>query len=484
MSAATPTAHELGVDVVAAIGGDHHAREVRTLRAPYDGAELATVPVCDAVDVDRAVRAAASVMRTPLAAWERAAILDRAAAGLSAEQERFARIIALEAAKPLRSARVEVDRAASTFAFAAAAARTLAGEVVPVDAAAAGAGKLAFTLRVPVGVVAAIAPFNFPLNLVAHKVAPALAAGCAVVVKPADQTPLSSVALAALLTESCGLPPGWVDVITGRGSVVGRALVDHPGVAMITFTGSPDVGWDIRSRVPRKRVALELGNNAPIIIEPESDWERAARLIRTAGFAHAGQSCISTQRVYVHEAIRRPFTEALAGHVASLVVGDPMDEATDVSALISATERDRVKSWVDEACADGATAVTGGWTDGPLLWPTVLTDVTDAMTVSRREVFGPVVGVHRYTDFSDALQRANDTSYGLQAAVFTSDIAKALHAARTLDFGGVIVNDVPTWRADNQPYGGVRDSGNTREGPAYTVREMTESRLVVLDAGR
>ncbi len=443
----------------------HHGGGARTLRSPYDGAELATVRVCDEEDVDHAVQAAVAAMRAPLPTWRRAEILDRAAAVVHAERERLARIIAAEAAKPLRTARIEVDRTAATFGFAAAASRTLAGEVVPVDASPAGVGKVAFTLRVPVGVVGAITPFNFPLNLVAHKVAPAIAAGCGVVVKPADQTPLSSMALMRLLTEMCGLPLGWMNVVTGRGSTVGQALVDHGDVAMVTFTGSPEVGWGIRSRVPRKRVALELGNNAPVIIEPDGDWRRAARLVRTAGFSHAGQSCISTQRIYVHEAVRRRFTDALVEDVSTLVVGDPLDEATDVSSLISVDERERVTAWIDEAATAGATIAAGGTIEGSVLRPTVLTDVDAGMKVTNQEVFGPVVGIQAYTDYDDALARANDTIYGLQAAVFTADLAKALHAARALDFGGVIVNDVPTWRADNQPYGGVRDSGNTREGP-------------------
>jgi len=461
----------------------NHGRGTRDLLSPYDGAVLATIPVCDGADVAEAVTRAASVMRTPLEVWERASILDKGAAALTGNRERLARIIAAEAAKPIRTARVEVDRAASTFSFAAAAARTLAGEVVPVDAAPVGEGKLAFTLRVPVGVVGAIAPFNFPLNLVAHKVAPAIAAGCAVVLKPADQTPLSSLALVQLLTERCGLPRDWINVVTGPGPTVGQALVDHPDVAMITFTGSPEIGWGIRSRAPRKRVALELGNNAPVIIEPDGDWKRAARLIGSAGFSYAGQSCISTQRVYVHEGIRQPFTDALIEEVASLVIGDPLEEATDVSALISAAQRDRVKGWIEEARAAGAHLAIGGTVEGSLLHPAVLTDVDPGMKVSRLEVFGPVVAVQSYSDFSDAIAQANDTAYGLQAGVFTNDLAKAMHAVRTLAFGGVVVNDVPTWRADNQPYGGVRDSGNTREGPAYTIREMTESRLAIFDLG-
>jgi acyl-CoA reductase-like NAD-dependent aldehyde dehydrogenase len=371
----------------------------------------------------------------------------------------------------------------STFQFAAVAARTLAGEMVPMDASAAGAGKLAFTLRVPVGVVGAISPFNFPLNLVAHKLAPAIAAGCPVVLKPASQTPVSAIRLVELLLDECGLPPDHVNVVTGGGGSVGNAIVEHDGIAMITFTGSPDVGWGIKAAAPRKKVGLELGNNAPVIIEPSGDWETAAAKIAVAGFSHAGQSCISTQRVLVHESIVESFTGALVDKVKNLVVGDPLDEQTDVSALISRDERDRVVSWIDEATGSGAQLACGGTTDDRgVLVPTVLTNVQPDMKVSSHEVFGPLVGIARYRDFDDALRSANATRYGLQAAVYTSDLADAMKAARTLDFGGVLVNEVPTFRADQQPYGGIRDSGNTREGPQYAVEEMTERRLVIINA--
>ncbi|HLF41874.1 MAG TPA: aldehyde dehydrogenase family protein, partial [Acidimicrobiia bacterium] len=391
-------------------------------------------------------------------------------------------IIAGEAAKPIKTARVEARRAVSTFTFAAAEARRLAGEMVPLDAADVGEGKLAFTLRVPIGVVGAISPFNFPLNLVAHKVAPAIAAGCPVVLKPATQTPLSAIALADLLLDECGLPPGWLSVVTGSGSDVGNPLVDHADVAMITFTGSPEVGWGIRGRAAKKKVSLELGNNSPVIIEADGDWQTAAKKISVAGFAHAGQSCISTQRIYVHSSVAGAFADALAGYVNGLVLGDPMDEATDVSALISSGDRDRVLSWVEEAEAAGAKVLTGGEIRDGLLAPTVLSGVTPDMKVCAQEVFGPVVAVATYDDVDDALRLANQTRYGLQAAIFTGSLGVALRAARELDFGGVLVNEVPTWRADQMPYGGIRDSGNTREGPPYAVLEMTEPRLVVLQA--
>ena len=453
------------------------------VRAPYDGSLIGSVPACAASDVDRAVEAARRAMSTPLPAWKRAAILDAAAAQLTLRREEFATTIAREAAKPIKTARVEVDRAVGTFQFAAAEARTLVGEVVAMDAIPAGEGKIGFTMRVPIGVVGAIAPFNFPLNLVVHKVGPAIAAGCPVVLKPASQTPFSSILLARVLIDECGLPPEWLSVVTGSGSTVGNAIVDHPDIALITFTGSPDVGWGIRARAPRKRVGLELGNNAPIIIEADGDWMTAAAKIKVAGFSHAGQSCISTQRVLVHESIAEPFVDELVRQVSTLVLGDPLDESTDVSSLISASERDRVHGWITEAVAEGGDVPIGGdVTANGILRPTVVVNARPSMKICAKEVFGPVVAVATYSDVKDALRVANDSDFGLQAAIFTSDIGTALTAVRTLDFGGVVVNDVPTFRADQQPYGGVRDSGNTREGPAYSVREMTEIRMVILGA--
>ncbi len=452
------------------------------VRAPYDGALLGSVPSLTAADVDRAVAAAKRALHEmPLVQWRRAEILDKAALLLAERQEDFARCIALEAAKPIRTARAEAQRAVSTFAFSAAVARQLAGEVVPLEASPAGEGKLGFILRVPIGVIGAISPFNFPLNLVAHKLGPAIAAGCPVVLKPASQTPFSSILLARMLLEECGLPEGYLHVVTGSGTVVGNAIVDHDDVALITFTGSPEVGWSIRARAPRKRVGLELGNNAPLILEADGDWRSAVAKVKTAGFSHAGQSCISTQRVFVHSSIAADVISELTAAVDTLVVGDPLDEATDVSALISISERDRVASWVEEARDAGARVASGGviGADG-VLRPTLVVDATPEMKVCSQEVFGPVVTVTAYDDFDDALRMANDTRYGLQAGVFTADITKALRAARTLDFGGVLINEVPTWRADQQPYGGLRDSGNTREGPAWSVKEMTEERLIIL----
>ena len=453
------------------------------VRSPFDDSLLGRVPVGDAADVARAVAAAkAALAEQPLAPWQRAEILDRAATLLRERKEYFAQIIAREAAKPIKTARVEADRASGTFTFAALEARRLAGEVIPIEAAPGADGKIAYTMRVPIGVVGAISPFNFPLNLVAHKLAPAIAAGAPVVLKPAGTTPFSAIALAWLLIDECGLPPAYLSVVTGSGGVVGNAIVDSEDVELITFTGSPEVGWGIKSQAPRKHVGLELGNNAPVVIAEDGDWRKAADKIKVAGFSHAGQSCISTQRVLVHRSVADDFTEYLGGLVETLVVGDPLDDATDVSSLITRNERDRVKEWVDQAVQQGARIVTGGTIDdNGVLVPTVLADARPEMLVCIKEVFGPVVAIQTIDSVDEGLKIANDTAYGLQAAVFTRDLATAFEAVRTLDFGGVLVNEVPTWRADQMPYGGIRDSGNTREGPAYSVQEMTKMRLVVID---
>jgi acyl-CoA reductase-like NAD-dependent aldehyde dehydrogenase len=450
------------------------------VRSPYDGAEIARLPVSTPADVDEAVaRARAALDAGPLPPWRRAEILETAARLLAERTEDLARTIVAEAGKPLKAARVEARRAATTFTFAAVAARTLAGDVVPIDAADVGEGRVAFTLRVPIGVVGAITPFNFPLNLVAHKVAPAIAAGCPVVLKPAERAPLSSLALAELLVDECGLPAEHLNVVLG-GAEAGRALVDHPDVPYLSFTGSGEVGWAIKAQAPRKKVALELGNSSPVIIEADGDWDRAARAIAVGGFGYSGQSCVSVQRVFVHADVAGRFCATLAKLAGELVVGDPRDETTDVSAMIDTTHRDRVRAWIDEAVAAGAEVVTGAELRDGILVPTVLRNVRPEMRVCRDEVFGPVVAVQDYTTLDDALTLADGTRYGLHAGIFTASLATALRAARELHFGTVLVNEVPTWRADQMPYGGVRESGNTKEGPASAAREMTEERLIVV----
>jgi acyl-CoA reductase-like NAD-dependent aldehyde dehydrogenase len=450
--------------------------------SPYDGTVVGRVPRGDATLVDRAARAAhAAYEAGGFPQHERAAVLDRAAELVGERLDDLALTIAAEAGKPLKAARAEAARCVDTLTFSAVEARKLSGGTVPMEASAAGAGKLGVILRVPYGVVGAISPFNFPLNLVAHKLGPAIAAGNAVVLKPAGQTPISALKLAAVLVEA-GLPTGWLSVIPGPGSEVGNAIVEHELIRALTFTGSAKVGWGIRSRVPHKKVNLELGSNAPLIVHADGDWETAADKAKLHAFSHAGQSCISIQRVLVHEEIADAFAERFVANARALRVGDPLDPETDVGPLISADDRDRVKRWVEEAVAGGAELMTGGEPvdDGRCLAPTVLGSPPHDAKVWCEEIFGPVATIDRYGDFGEALRMANDSKFGLQAGVFTRDVGRGLEAAEELEFGGVLINEVPTFRADQMPYGGVKDSGNTREGPAHAVLELTEERLVTL----
>jgi acyl-CoA reductase-like NAD-dependent aldehyde dehydrogenase len=454
--------------------------EWQEVRSPYSGDVVGRVPKAGADDVRRAIDAAEEAMRNPLPAHKRAEILVRVAGALGRRHDEVARLISDEAGKPMKAARIEAKRAMSTYTFAAVEARKLAGEMVPMDAAQAGEGKLAFTLRRPRGVVGAISPFNFPLNLVAHKIAPALAAGCAVVLKPAAQTPLSALLLAELETEA-GLPPGWLNVVVGPSAEIGDVLVEDERVKVLTFTGSSGVGWELARRAPRKRVTLELGNSTPVIVEPDADIAAATSAMATHSFSFAGQSCISVQRIYIHENVYDDFLAQLVPKVEELQLGDPADEETDVGPVIDDDARERILQWIEEARTAGARLLTGGSPEGDLIRPTVIADAGPDLKVSCEEVFGPVVTVNRYGTLDEAIELANGTKYGLQAGVFTGSLESALKAASELDFGGVTVNEAPTFRADQMPYGGVKESGNTREGPAYAVRELTEERLVVID---
>lgn len=451
------------------------------VRSPYDGTLVGTVPEADASLVDRAVTAARDRFREGgFSQADRAAVLDRAAALLLERSERFADTLARESGKPIKQARVEAQRASSTLSFSAVEARKLAGELVPMEASAAGSGKIGFVMRVPMGVVGAISPFNFPLNLVCHKVGPAIAAGNTVVLKPASQTPLSAIALAELLLEA-GLPASWLSVVCGGGAEVGVPIVAHPDVSMITFTGSAPVGWEIRAKAPTKRVSLELGSTAPLIVDADSDWQSAADKASIHAFSHAGQSCISIQRMLLHDDVADAFLERFVEKVEALRVGDPLDESTDVGPLIDESNRDRVLTWIDEARHLGGEVLAGGGAlqDGTIA-PTVIYKPAPTARVACQEIFGPVVTVDTFADFQEAVDLANASDFGLQAGVYTRDVGKALTAARSLNFGGVLINEVPTFRADQMPYGGVKNSGNTREGPAYAVHEQTEMRFVSL----
>ena len=447
------------------------------VHSPYSDEVVGRVAKAGAGETRRAIDAAEAALREPLPAHKRAEILVKVAGAIGRRHEEIAQTISAEAGKPLKAARVEASRAMSTYTMAAVEARKLAGEVVPMDASQAGEGKLAFTLRVPIGVVGAISPFNFPFNLVAHKIAPALAAGCAVVLKPASATPLSALLLAELEVEA-GLPPGWLNVVVGPSSAIGDVLVGDERVAALTFTGSGEVGWKLKERAPRKHVALELGNATPVIVEADADLEDAAARLAGNAFSFAGQSCISVQRIYVARDAYDGFLERFLPKVEALKVGDPADEETDVGPVIDTGSRERILEWIAES--GGEVLAGGDTTEDGLIRPTVIGRPKPDAKVACEEIFGPVCIVAPYDSLEQAIDLANGTRYGLQAGIFTRDVKSALRAAQALDFGGVTVNEAPTFRADQMPYGGVKDSGNTREGPAYAVRELTEERVVVL----
>jgi acyl-CoA reductase-like NAD-dependent aldehyde dehydrogenase len=458
------------------IGGEQvDTGEWLEVRSPFSGEVVGRVAKGGAAETRRALEAAATALANPLPAYERAAILDRVAGLIEERSDELAATISAEAGKPLKTARVEAQRAASTYTFAAVEARKLSGETVPMDASAAGVGKLAFTLRLPIGIVGAISPFNFPANLVAHKIAPALAAGCPVVLKPASSTPLSALFLANL-EEEAGLPPGWINVLVGPAGAIGDELVADERVKLITFTGSGDVGWGLAERAHTKRVKLELGNATPAIVCSDAPGDTAAKLAANA-FSFAGQSCISVQRIFVLADRWDSFVEEFVPQVERLKVGDPSDPETDVGPVINEGERDRILSWVGESKGE---VLTGGELVDGLIRPTVIANPAPEDKVSCEEIFGPVVSLFKVASLDEALARANETRFGLQAAIFTADLKAALRAARELEFGGVTVNEAPTFRADQMPYGGVKSSGNTKEGPAWTVRDMTEERLVIL----
>ena len=452
------------------------------VKSPYDGTVIGRVPKADESHVDTAARAAhEAFVADDFPQHQRAEVLDRAAHLVAEREDDLAATIAAEAGKPIKTARVEAQRCVGTLTFSAVEARTLTGEMVPMEAGPAGEGKLGFVIRVPYGVVGAISPFNFPLNLVAHKLGPAIAAGNSVVLKPAGQTPISAIKLAEILYEA-GLPESWLHVVCGSGSEVGNAIVEHELTRALTFTGSAPVGWEIRAKAAKKKVNLELGSTAPLIVHEDGDWEEAADKAKLHAYSHAGQSCISVQRILLHESIAGEFTDRFVKNIESLVTGDPMDEKTDVGPLISPDDRDRVKAWIDEAASSGGEVLAGGELvdEDRCLAPTVIKEPPREANVWCEEIFGPVATLHTFQNFDEAIALANDAKFGLQAGVYTRDLGRAIDAGQRLEFGGVLVNEVPTFRTDQMPYGGVKDSGNTREGPAYAVRELTEERLVTL----
>lgn len=454
------------------------------VRNKYTGEVIGALPTARREDVDAAIAAAAQAapLMAAMPAYQRGEILARTSALIRERREEFARTIAAEAGKALKYARAEVDRGITTFAIAAEEAKRIHGETVPLDAVPAGEGYFGFWVRRPVGVIAAISPFNFPLNLVAHKVAPAIAAGNTVVLKPASTTPLTAVKLCQVLSEA-GLPPGALNLVVGSGSTVGEWLVTDPRVAKVTFTGSPPVGERILTIAGLKKVTLELGNTSPVIVAPDADLEFAAKRCAIGAYYNSGQVCISVQRIYGQRAIYEPFTERFVQASAAMVVGDPLDERVDVGPMIDMREAERIEGWVQEAQAGGAKVLTGGKREGAVYWPTVLTDVRPEMRVVAEEAFAPVASVIACDDFEEALRQADATPYGLQAAVFTRDIQRVFEAIKRLNFGGVIINDTPVFRADHMPYGGNRRSGLGREGVRYAIEEMTHIQMVAIRLG-
>lgn len=463
------------------IGQDEQeADRQHEVRSPFDGALIGRVGQASAYQARAAVELAHRALGAPLPAHERAAILERVADALEVHREDLAALICGEVGKPIVMARSEVDRAVSTYRISAAVARTLTGHVVPMDATAAGVGKIGYTVPHPLGVVTAITPFNFPLNLAAHKLAPALAAGCPVVLKPAPQAPLTAFLLADICAEA-GLPPGYLSVVAGEPEDISEVIVNDPRVAAVSFTGSTAVGWRIAAAGHRKKVLLELGNASPAIVQPDADLARAARSLAPNAFAFAGQTCVSVQRIYVHEAVHREFVDLLVAETDRLVAGDPRDATVTCGPMIAQSAVQRTLSAIKAARSEGARVELGGdrRLDG-VMPPTIVTNVDQGADLMQKEAFAPVVGVAAVRDFDQAVAQSNDSPFGLQAAVFTTDLDTSMRAMERLEFGTVLINEAPSFRTDNMPYGGLRDSGNTKEGPAWTAAELTAERLCIL----
>ena len=461
-----------------------------TIRSPYDGAPVATVQMADAGLMERAIAAgkAAEPRMAALTAFQRRDILHKIAVGLGARTEELAAAICAEAGKPITFARGEVARAGQTFAFAMEEAGRLADTSLDLDAAPAGVGRFGVVRRLPVGLVAAISPFNFPLNLVAHKVAPALAAGCPVVLKPASQTPTSSLLLAEIC-EAAGVPPGGLNV-TPANRTVANALTTDDRFKLLTFTGSAEIGWGIKARSGKKRVVLEMGGNAGVVVHRDVSARGPAELDRIVGrvalgaFAYAGQVCISVQRAFIHRGLYQPFCERLSAFVREKVpYGDPVNPSTICGPMIDAPNAERIIEWVGEAVDQGAKVLVGGTREGNLVAPTVLAEVPRDARIYHEEAFGPVMTVEPYDTLEEAIDRLNASRFGLQAGIFTDSMADLWKAYEGVEVGGLVHNDVPMFRVDQMPYGGVKDSGMGREGGRYAMEDYTERRLLILRPG-
>lgn len=447
----------------------------------YDESLVGVLPTASKDDLNRAIEAAERTkdLMADMPAYKRAEILLKTAALLRERSEDLAKTVAAEAGKALKFARAEVERAASVFTIAAEEAKRLHGETIPLDAVPAGEGYFGYWTRRPVGVIAAIGPFNFPLNLVAHKVAPAIASGNTLVLKPASTTPIAAVKLCQILHEA-GMPAGTINLVVGGGGTVGEWLITDERVDKITFTGSPEIGRHILAVAGIKKVTLELGNNSPVVVAPDADLDFVAKRCAVGAFYNSGQVCISVQRIYSQKQVFEPFSEKFVKATEAMVVGDPLDERVDVGPMIDSKEVDRIESWVKEAQDTGASILTGGKREGTVYYPTVLSNVDADMKVVAEETFGPVASVISSDDFESALSQANASKFGLQVGVFTRDIDRMLRAVKRLNFGGVIVNDTPNFRADHMPYGGNRQSGLGREGVKFAMEDMTNIQLVAI----
>ena len=455
-------------------------RETAVIRAPQDGSEVGVCTLATPEDVRAALEASVTAARPcrELPAYERARALRATADGLTAQREAVARTLALEAGKPIAQARVEIDRAIAVFADASEEATRIGGEVLPADCVPMGKGRLALTRRFPLAPITGITPFNFPVLLAAHKIAPAMACGATITVKPPPQDPLTTLRLLEIVRAS-GYPEGGVNVVPCHVEVA-QILIDDPRVRLITFTGSAAAGWAIRAKAGTKRVALELGGNAGVIVEPDADVAWAAVRCAMGGFTYAGQSCISTQRIFVHQDVYRPFLDAFLPKVKALKVGDVLDEQTDVGPMITVEAAQRVERWIAEARGSGAEVATGGARRGAFLYPAVLLNTTPAMKVNCEEVFAPLVTVTPYARLDEAVDAVNSSPFGLQAGVFTRDAKTLFRLHAELEVGGVNGNDIPGFRVDRLPYGGAKASGLGREGVRYAIEEMTELRVLTI----
>lgn len=455
------------------------AKESYELTSPYSGEVIAQVAKASIQDVERAIEGAQQAFQSfkKTTAYERAEILYKVVEIMRQRKEEFAEILALEAGKPIVAGLAEMDRTIATYQFAAEGAKQSKGETVPMDAAPGAGDRIGWTKREPLGVISAITPFNFPFNLVAHKLGPAFAVGNTVVLKPATQTPLSAIVMAEIFREA-GLPDGALQIVTGSGGELSDTLVTHPYVKKVTFTGSSKVGLSIKEKVGLRKITLELGSNAAVIVEPSTPIHEIVSRCVSGAFNFAGQVCISLQRVYVHSSIIDEFTEAFVEETKKLIVGDPLDTKTDVSAMINPNEVERIRAWVEEAQEQGAVIATGGEFTERTLTPTVMTNVTADMKIVCQETFAPIVSIVSYETLDDAIRLVNESDLGLNAGIYTNILSDALYAADELQAGAVIINDIPTFRVDNMPYGGVKMSGYGREGIKWAIEEMSDMKFI------